>query len=597
MLAGCGGSSTPDSGTDSGGVPTSPGAPSDGGGTDDGDGDTDDGGTDGGGTDDGGDNPDDGKDGDGDPSDKPVVISTDPEPQSATVSSNAIITIVFDDELDTASATQSHVTLTGPAGLVDIDIDVTDNKLILKPQIALTGGASYTATVNAGIRNSAGNTMDADYSWQFVVKKAIAGVCSSFYGLNFALIEGKNPTSWKIGVPKPGRGLPAADPVYGSCITRATSAQSEVGVGWMRNDYSRRQAFNADDSRFLTLGRYGRWFIHKTSDTSIVRELSISGGALEPQWHPTDPELMYVFDDDGSLRINLYNVKTSELKTVADLGNVAGIHGYPGLNSIKQVWSTAARAWTRWEGAPSKDARHWGLMVETSGGNGLGLVTYDMATNTITGVYDYAKNGVGTPDHVSMSPSGKYILPSWDSPRCPSTTQLGTRNNPCGLMSFTADFSSAVGLSAESPHSDIGIDANGRDVIITSDYQDGWVQMLDVATGTRTPLWYMWQNSNGTALHVSAKNYNKPGWVLISTYAERSPIWFARKIMAVEMKANPRILNIAHTYNAYSTYWTEPHATVNRDFTRIMFNSNWGTGNEDMDVYMITLPPNAVPMP
>jgi hypothetical protein len=38
-------------------------------------------------------------------------------------------------------------------------------------------------------------------------------------------------------------------------------------------------------------------------------------------------------------------------------------------------------------------------------------------------------------------------------------------------------------------------------------------------------------------------------------------------------------------------YWAEPHASVNRDFTQIVFTSNWGqSGTDQVDMYLIKLP-------
>ncbi|MBW3568341.1 MAG: hypothetical protein KY410_10375, partial [Proteobacteria bacterium] len=48
--------------------------------------------------------------------------------------------------------------------------------------------------------------------------------------------------------------------------------------------------------------------------------------------------------------------------------------------------------------------------------------------------------------------------------------------------------------------------------------------------------------------------------------------------------------------NRARTYFSEPHATVNRDFTRIVFNANWGSGkDEDVDAYIARLSPGAIP--
>lgn len=527
----------------------------------------------------------------------PTVVSVTPVDQAEMVSPDTLVSATFDQAIAPESVTASSVRLVGPNGDVAVDLAVDDKTVTMSPASSLAYGTSYTAIMGDTVTGTEGTPLAQEFSWQFVTEKAVAGVCANFYSSDFALIEGKDTTSSSSSLSKPLRGTPYTDPAYSTCVTRGSDAIGELGIGWVRNDYSRRQAFNADDSRYLVIGRYGRWFIHDTDTTKLVRELPLDGGSVEPHWHPTDPDVLFLFDSGGGYTIKTHNVKTDERRIVADFRKVAGINGHTGLTSIVELWPDAARVWTRWEGSPSRDARYWGLMVQTSDQQGLGMITYDMETNTITGVYDYARDGGGVaqPDHVSMSPSGSYIVPSWASPACSSISQLGTRSSPCGLMSFSRDFSRAAGLSVKASHSDIGIDANGRDVIVGADYGTGYLEMWDLGMGTRTHLWNIYENGGSTALHVSAKSFSKPGWVLVSTYAGKGTNWYMNKIMAVEMTSYPRILNIAHTYNTYSTYWTEPHASVNRDFTRIMFNSNWRSGNEDADAYMITLPEHAVP--
>ena len=99
-------------------------------------------------------------------------------------------------------------------------------------------------------------------------------------------------------------------------------------------------------------------------------------------------------------------------------------------------------------------------------------------------------------------------------------------------------------------------------------------------------------------MHISGKAFNKPGWVLISTYNSSSrdglPRWYNDKLMAVELKANPTILNIAHTYDINSSYWNETQAATNRDFTKILFNSNWQSGTDDVDAYLVEIPAQSI---
>jgi hypothetical protein len=167
-------------------------------------------------------------------------------------------------------------------------------------------------------------------------------------------------------------------------------------------------------------------------------------------------------------------------------------------------------------------------------------------------------------------------------------------------MAFNRDLSAARGLVRNSPHSDLAVDRNGREVIVLSNYDSGNVEMIDLASGRITPLWRIYIGGAATAMHISGKSYRRPGWVLVSTYWTKDPRaakpWYEKKLFAVELKENPRILNIANIVSKARTYFSEPHASVNRDFTRIVFNANWGSGkDEDIDTYMALLPHDAIP--
>jgi len=40
-------------------------------------------------------------------------------------------------------------------------------------------------------------------------------------------------------------------------------------------------------------------------------------------------------------------------------------------------------------------------------------------------------------------------------------------------------------------------------------------------------------------------------------------------------------------------YWAEPHASVNPDFTQIVFTTNWGrSGTGEVEMFLISLPPD-----
>src|SRR5690606_1353692 len=214
---------------------------------------------------------------------KPEIVSTDPAASDNAVAATAVITVTFDEIIDPISATLSAVSLEGPDGRVPLSVTVDGATLVMAPEGKLDGGAAYTATISSGIRNLLGSPLASDYSWQFVVEKGLTGACANFYGDGFSLIEGNVTASWG-SLPKQPRGVPFADPAYGTCMVRASNAQGELGVTWARNNYSRLQPFNADESLYLVISEGARWFIHRTDDTSMVRELKIRGGTdLEPQ--------------------------------------------------------------------------------------------------------------------------------------------------------------------------------------------------------------------------------------------------------------------------------------------------------------------------
>jgi hypothetical protein len=57
-------------------------------------------------------------------------------------------------------------------------------------------------------------------------------------------------------------------------------------------------------------------------------------------------------------------------------------------------------------------------------------------------------------------------------------------------------------------------------------------------------------------------------------------------------------VRLAHTQSLVDEeqehdYWAEPHVTVNPDFTRVLFTTNWGrSGTGEVETFMIQLPAN-----
>lgn len=411
----------------------------------------------------------------------------------------------------------------------------------------------------------------------------MAGPCDNFYDAGFTLVEGElNPTV--PTPPKPDKGVVFADAGFNTCMVRATHHDVEPPPTFARNDYSRREAFNSDNSKFVIYSSGGGWHIYDANSLAWIEGLHGPGGDAEIQWDPTDPNSLYYMPTNGGMYIYKLDIRTNSATTFADFNG-------------KLPWSNAARLWTKSEGSPSRDNRYWGLMAETNDFHMLGFVIYDTVQDQVVSTY----STTDMPDHVSMTPSGRWFTSSGG-----------------GTWAWSLDFSQKKKLHHASEHSDIAVGANGHDYYGSIDFQSnhGDVFFVDIDTCPsvpasanpddvpdcpRTVLFPTYIDGSHASFHFSGKAFNKPGWMLVSSYGTEPSRngdwpWFTDKEFAIELNASPRVYGLGYHHGTDDGYWTEMQGSVNRDFTRVVFNSNWSTGSStDVDDYMIGLAPGMIP--
>lgn len=380
----------------------------------------------------------------------------------------------------------------------------------------------------------------------------------------------------------------AIDPAYGTRIYRATSASD--GRGRLRHEYSRRQAFNADNSRYLAQDGTGHWHLHDGNSFKYLGQVKGLGGDCEPIWHPTDPKLLYHTAPYGGMVWWRLNVATGKRDVVFDFTG-------------KTPWPQARSFWTKGEGTTSADGRFLALMATrydeaTQRKTIYGLVMLDLVDRKIVGTLPASAfpKPHYYPDHISTSPSGSHAVVSW-------------LYGQGGTVAYTRDFRSHRQLAASSEHSDLMIGADGKDYLIYADYSKGFLTAIPVAGGATTDLHKLYPVSGDAyALHVSGQAFGKPGWAVISTYADSSnygrispaavlqPEY--RKIWLLEVGGKGRKLNVAHIRADASKvkgqeYFLEPQASASRDLSRIIFASNFGT--KDIESYIVGMPVNFAP--
>jgi hypothetical protein len=167
-------------------------------------------------------------------------------------------------------------------------------------------------------------------------------------------------------------------------------------------------------------------------------------------------------------------------------------------------------------------------------------------------------------------------------------------------MVYDRNLENGRGLLRISGHQDLALDAQGREVVVWQDIDTDHISMLDLASGVVTPLWPIDFSHTSIGLHISGRALNRPGWALVSTH-DGDPsayTWMDDQVFAIELKPGGRVARLAHTHSLVDEsqehdYWAEPHASVNPDFTQIVFTTNWGrSGTGEVEMFLISLPPD-----
>jgi hypothetical protein len=372
--------------------------------------------------------------------------------------------------------------------------------------------------------------------------------------------------------PKPARGGSFTDPVYKVQITRATDP-ADGGGGRMRHEYSRRQVFNKGSTRYLEHDGSGYWWTYNATTKAPIRKLTGLAGDAEPIWSATNPaELIYTSREGGKV----WWTKNVETDVSTVLFDFTG----------KTPWAAATSYWTKGEGTTSADGRYLALMAtaynNTTKANTIyGLVVLDTQQKAIVSTLDASKWGGSFPDHISMSPSGRWVVPSWTS------AALGTR-------AYTRDFSSFKQLHTASEHSDLAYGPAKEDFYVYANYTAGFIIAKNIDTGASwnlTPLYPI--GGAKYSVHISGQAFDRPGFVVMSTYSDSDEYGKTspaaklqpqyRKVWIAELKQGGAQWSLAHMRQGLDGYFDEPQASPNSDLSLVIFSSNLGAGTASDD--------------
>jgi hypothetical protein len=383
-------------------------------------------------------------------------------------------------------------------------------------------------------------------------------------------------------LPEPAARIAFRDPVFGACVVRVTDrkkdlAADDTSIG-LKNEYARVQSFNADDTYILVRSTEANWYLYDALTLRMLARLPVDN---EPRWDSNDPNRLFYHSEARLMALDLES----------GLGEI--VHDY----SLDFQGQNLYASWTRYEGSPSIDTRYWGVMAQDEAWRPVAFLVYDRQKDRVIARRDLQ----GWPaedleiDSVTISPLGNYYLVYMDK-YC--VDRLGTESDPCGLMVYDRDLKNGRGLLPVIGHSDLALDVQGREVLIFQDIRKDEISLLDLETGLVTPLQPIDFSYSPIGFHFSGQAFDRPGWAIVSTYsgAHPSATWMDDMVFVIELLPGGRVVRLAHTRSIVDDrqdhdYWAEPHASANRDLTRILFTSNWGrSGSEQVDMYMVALP-------
>lgn len=376
---------------------------------------------------------------------------------------------------------------------------------------------------------------------------------------------------------------PFSEPMFHSCLVRITDNQKDFRVEdsdeGIKNEYSRVQSFNSDESLLLLRGTDGSWFLYDSLSLEPLQEIPL---VIDPRWDSQNPNKIYYFENASLYGFNI----TDKTKTlVHDFSN-----DFPG--------SKVSMVWTRYEGSPSMDGRYWGLMAENEEWLTDYLLVYDQLSNEIIAQKDLRSypDSVREIDSVTISPLGNYFLVYHDAFCDPGI--LGTEEHPCGLMVYDRNLQTGRGLIRIIGHSDLALDENGKEILVFQDIDTDTISSLNLATGKISTILPIDFSKTSIGFHFSGRAYEKPGWVVVSTYSSNNlPVnWMENQVFILETKPGGRIIRLAPTRSVVRKdkehdYWAEPQASTNRTLTQVIFGSNWEkSGTTQINTFLVQVP-------
>lgn len=344
-------------------------------------------------------------------------------------------------------------------------------------------------------------------------------------------------------VARPGYKQSFIDPVFGTKVTRITD-NSMGGSEWnWQVTYSKTPVWNSDMSK-LMLG-YGAFILDATT-YNVIRSMGLHD---EARWSTVDPNIIFYINGDGNNgnQFRKLNVTTGVDTLIRTFPQNIQIGPGEGNLSIGDRW-----------------------VVLTHGGTSATL--YDIQNDVVVATRNIANDGaVVAVDWISMSQSGNYIVVEggFDTAfgvRVYDRANFGNLSIPPRRITETLS------------HADLGFDAAGNEVFVKN-----CAPMLQARLDNGVETNYL-PGFNDCG-HVSTRNHDRPGWVLVSGYGTSGA-----EVFSVKLDGTRTVQRFAHVRSTGDDYLSQPKAAISPDGSKVIWNSDWGNSSGTVYTYVAEMP-------
>jgi hypothetical protein len=264
-------------------------------------------------------------------------------------------------------------------------------------------------------------------------------------------------------------------------------------------------------------------------DAKTYQVFKKPSGKGESRWSTVDPNIMFYTRGNQFRKWNVRSDADTLLHTFSE-GNIS-----IGSN----------------EGNISMGDRYVVVNVDTL------VIVYDIVNDVVI-----AKKDLGPIDWATMSQSGNYVVSR------PGSSSLG-------VVVYDLNLNLLRKIFDKGQHGDVGYDAAGNEVFV----QMCPVQMSRLDNGQVTSLGI---NMCG---HLSTRNYLRLGWVSVDDGGSNA------EIFALKLDGTKTVERFAHMRTSGATYDAQAKGVFSPDGSKVMWNSDWGSGT--VYAYVAEMPGNS----